>query len=59
MEAHSDAKSAALVTRKRGVSMKNLEAAVDWLTNIVASQIQKYQVDEHNQEGIVSVKFYY
>jgi len=59
MEAHSDAKSAALITRKRGVSMRDLNAAIDWLTNIVASQIQKYQVDEHNPEGIVSVKFYY
>jgi len=59
MEANSDAKSAAVITRKRGVSMKNLEAAIDWLTNIVSSQIQKYQVDEHNPEGIVSVKFYY
>jgi len=59
MEAHSDAKSAALITRKRGVSMKNLEAAIDWLTHIVATQIQKYQVDEHHPEDIVSVKFYY
>ena len=59
MEAHSDAKSAALITRKRGVSMRDLNAAIDWLTNIVASQIQKYQVDEYNHKGIVSVKFYY
>jgi len=41
------------------VSMRNLEAAIDWLTHIVSTQIQKYQVDEHNPEGIVSVKFYY
>jgi len=59
MEAHSDAKSAALITRKRGVSMRNLEAAIDWLTHIVSSQIQKYQVDEHHPEDVVSVKFYY
>jgi len=59
MEAHSDAKSAALITRKRGVSMRNLEAAIDWLTHIVSTQIQKYQVDETHPEDVVSVKFYY
>jgi len=59
MEAHSDAKSAALITRKRGVSMRNLEAAIDWLTHIVSTQIQKYQVDETRPEDVVSVKFYY
>ena len=59
MEAHSDAKSAALVTRKRGVSMRDLDAAIDWLTHIVSSQIQKYQVDEHHPEDVISIKFYY
>jgi len=59
MEAHSGAKSAALITRKRGVSMRDLNAAIDWLTNLVASQIQKYQVDETHVEDMISVKFYY
>ena len=59
MEAHSDARSAAIINRKRGVSMRNLEAAIDWLTHIVSSQIQKYQVDETHPEDVVSVKFYY
>ena len=59
MEAHRGAKSAALVTRKRGVSMRDLNAAIDWLTGIVSDQIQKYQVGEHNPTGTISVKFYY
>jgi len=59
MEAYSDAKSAALVNRKRGVSMRDLDAAIAWLTGIVSDQIQKYQVGEHNPTGTISVKFYY
>jgi len=59
MEAHRGAKSAALITRKRGVSMRDLNAAIDWLTNLVVSQVQKYQVDETHMEDVISVKFYY
>jgi len=59
MLAHRGAKSAALVHRKRGVSMRDLEAAIDWLTEVVEAQIQKYQVGEHNPSGTISVKFYY
>jgi len=57
--AHRDAKSAALIHRKRGVSMRNLEEAIAWLTHVVTSQIQKYEVDEENPTSTISVKFYY
>jgi len=59
MVAHRDAKSAALIHRKRGVSMRNLEEAIAWLTHVVTSQIQKYEVDEENPTSTISVKFYY
>jgi len=59
LEANPGARSASILTQHRGVSLKNIDAAAQWLTTLIMGTIQRYIVDKDNPDGTISIQFNY